>query len=109
METRFRICSLKPIFPPPSIGGYPRWLRAIAVVALFLCTLCLLVLIGLAIEQIFGMDACEGYYSVNGNWACSRGGRLLLGLATIVILMPPMIIWCRFLQGLVSYSGPTKA
>src|SRR5258706_15133212 len=43
------------------------------------------------------LDKCDALVSVATNWRCTFFGRGLLMLALAVIIVPPSLVWARFL------------
>jgi hypothetical protein len=89
--------------PPPWIRRWPRDLRrGIAWAAVVLTVL---VVGPAAITGLFLLlqfDKCAAVF-------CGVGYRSLVAIMTLVVLVPIVLVWGRFLQRIVSYRDPNDA
>jgi hypothetical protein len=93
--------SLEP--PPVWIRRWSRGQRlAFAWTAVVLTVLVGVPAAGTGLFLVFGFEKCATV-------SCSQGYRFLVAIATIVILLPGVVLWMRYLQRIVSYRDPSDS
>jgi hypothetical protein len=93
-----------PLEPPPLwIRRWPRGLRlGMAWTAVVLTVVVGIPAAGTGCFLLFQFDQCSVVF-------CSRGFRSLVAIMTVVILLPIVLFWMRFLQRVVSYRDADDA